>query len=155
MASVIFKPGNRLFAAGSIGIVLVALLHTLGHFAPPPKDDAALEGVMAAMRNYQFDLGLNMKPNMMDIFESLSLTMSVTVIFLGVQNLAALASAGDNLKLVRRLNWLSLIGIGALVVLYAVYRVLPPLFSFAVVEIILIFALLLPHKQRRGGKALS
>ena len=107
MASLVFKRGNRLLASGSILIILVAMLHTLGHFAPVPADDTALHAVMAAMRGYQFDIGMGMKPNMMDIFESLSLTMTITVLFLGIQNLVTLAAAGESFKLVRRITFLS------------------------------------------------
>jgi hypothetical protein len=146
MASLIFKPSNRLFASGSIGLIIVAVLHTFGHFAPPPNNDAALEAVVAAMRDYQFDLGIGMKPSTLNILESLSLTMTITVLFLGIQNLLTLAIAGDHCRLVRRLTLLSIICTGALVALYTFYRVPPPLISFAVVEVIFILAWL-RHRQ--------
>lgn len=142
MAALIFKPGNRLFATASILMIVVAMLHTIGHFAPAPADDTALHTVMAAMRGYQLDMGLGMKPSMMDIFESLSLTMAITVVFFGIQNLVTLAIAGENFKLVRRLTVLSILWVGGLIMLYTIYRVLPPLFSFIVVEIVLVLSLL-------------
>jgi hypothetical protein len=55
MAWQIFRRGNRLFAAGSIGLIVVALLHGIGNYAPPPAD-AALNVVLEAMRGYQIDL---------------------------------------------------------------------------------------------------
>lgn len=151
MASLVFKRGNRLLAAGSILIIVVAMLHTMGHFTPAPADDTALRAVMAAMRGYQLDMGMGMKPSLMDIFESLSLTMTITVLFLGIQNLVMLAAAGDNSKLVRRITVLSMLWVGGLIILYAIYRVPPPLFSFIVVEIILVLALL--RNRRHGAKA--
>lgn len=143
MASRIFKPGNRLFATAAILMIVVAMLHTIGHFAPAPVDDTALHAVMAAMRSYQFDLGLGMRPNFMDVFQSLSLTMSISLLFLGLQNLITLAFAGENSKLVQRLTLLNLIGVGALAILNAIYRLPPPLISFVVVEVILLLSLLL------------
>lgn len=151
MASLVFKRGNRLLAAGSILIIIVAMLHTMGHFAPAPANDTALHAVITAMRGYQLDMGMGMKPSLMDIFESLSLTMTITVLFLGIQNLVMLAAAGDNSKLVRRITVLSMLWVGGLIILYAIYRVPPPLFSFIVVEIILVLALL--RNRRHGANA--
>jgi hypothetical protein len=147
MASLVFKRGNRLLAAGSILIIVVAMLHTIGHFAPAPADDTALHAVTAAMRGYQLDMGMGMKPSMMDIYESFSLTMTITVLFLGIQNLVTLTAAGDNSKLVRRITVLSMLWVGGLIILNAIYRVPPPLFSFIVVEIVLVLSLLLNRKQ--------
>jgi len=147
MASMIFKRGNRLFAAGSIGLIITSILHTIGHFAPPPVNDPALAAVDGAMRAFRFDLGFGMHPSIMDVFESLSLTMSITVLFLGIYNLTTLSLAGNNPRLVRRLTLLNVLGVGALVALYAFYRIPPPLICFAIVEILFLLALILPRRQ--------
>ncbi|MFY9610980.1 MAG: hypothetical protein WAU45_20510 [Blastocatellia bacterium] len=146
MASQIFKRGNRLFAAGSIGLTIVALLHGIGNLAPPPAD-AALDAVVAAIRGYQIDLGLGMRPSFLDIHKSLSLTMSILLLGLGVQNLMTLRVAGDSAKLVRCLCLVNAIFVGALVVLYAMYRIPPPLVTLGVVETLFLLALLLPRKH--------
>src|SRR4249920_2145243 len=103
MASRIFKRGNRLFAAGSIGLIIVPLLHGIGNFAPPPPDPA-LNAVVDAMRGYHFDLGLGMRPSLMDIDTSLSITMSIMLLFVGIQNLVTLRVSGDAVRLVRCLS---------------------------------------------------
>lgn len=146
----IFKRGNRLFASGSILLILVAALHSIGHFAPPPAGDAKLAAAIDAMRGYQFDIGFGMLPSFMDVFESISLTMSIMILFVAWLNLTVLSVAGDNARLVRRLTVLNAIGSGALVVLYAYYRVPPPLISFAVVEVIFILALIVPDTSSAG-----
>lgn len=144
MATLIFKRGNRLFASGSIALILVAVLHTIGHFAPAPENDAALAAVSEAMQGYRFDMGMGMQPSLMDILQSLSLTMSITVLFLGIYNLLTLSLAGNHARLVRRLTLLNVLAVGALVGLYAYSRIPPPLISFAVVEAIFIVALVVP-----------
>lgn len=146
MASQIFRRGNRLFASGSVGLIIVALLHGIGTFAGPPED-TALTSVADAMRGYHFDLGLGMLPSLMDIHESLSLTMSIFLLFIGVQNLVSLRIAGDSARLVRSLSVVNVIFVGALVVLYAVYRIPPPLLTLGVVELLFLLALILPGKQ--------
>ena len=149
MASRIFKSGNRLFAAGSVGLIIVALLHGIGNFAPPPADPA-LNAVIDAMRGYHFDLGLGMRPSLMDIDTSLSITMSIMLLFVGIQNLVTLRVAGDSAKLTRSLCLVNAIFAGALVVLYAVYRIPPPLVTLGVVEVLFLLALIPPRKQLRS-----
>lgn len=148
MASKIFKRGNRLFAAGSIGLIVVALLHGIGNFAPPPPDPA-LNAVADAMRGYHIDLGLGMRPSFMDIHTSLSLTMSIMLLFVGVQNLVTLRVAGDVAKLVRCLSLVNSIFVGALVVVFAVYRIPPPLVTLGVVEVLFLLSLILPHNREQ------
>lgn len=150
MASQIFKRGNRLFAAGSIGLIIVGLLHGIGNFAPPPAD-AGLDAVIGAMRGYQIDLGLGMRPSFLDIHKGLSLTMSILLSCFGVQNLITLSVAGNSAKLVRWLCLLSVVFVGGLVALFAVYRIPPPLVTLGVVEILFILALLLPRERQQSS----
>jgi hypothetical protein len=150
MASSIFKRGNRLFAFGSIGLIVASILHTIGHFAPTGNDPALIT-VDGAMRAYRFDMGLGMHPSIMDVLDSMSLTMTITVLFLGLYNLMTLALAGNNAKLVRRLIALNVLGTGAIVALYAFYRIPPPLICFAVAEILFLLALIPPREH--GKKA--
>ncbi|MGH7493616.1 MAG: LIC_13387 family protein [bacterium] len=145
-----FKRGNRLFAAATISLFLVAAAHTLGHFAGVPED-AALAAVANSMRGYSFDLGMGMHPSFMDIHESLSLTMSLFLIFLGIQNLATLALAPEAKQLLRTLALINFLCAGALVVLYAAYRVPPPLISFAVVSVLFLWAWFSSQRREKVG----
>lgn len=45
-----FRRGRRAFSAASVGLLLVAILHTFGSLAPPPAD-AALLAVKKAMED--------------------------------------------------------------------------------------------------------
>jgi hypothetical protein len=88
-----------------------------------------------------------MRPSFLDIHKSLSLTMSILLLCLGVQNLMTLRIAGDSEKLVRSLCLVNVTFVGALVVLYAVYRIPPPLMTLGVVELLFLLPLILPRKQ--------
>ena len=146
MASQIFRRGNRLFAAGSIGLILIALLHGIGNFTPPPADPG-LNAVVEAMRGYHIDLGFGMRPSFMDIHMTLSMTMSILLLGLGVQNLVTLSVAGEVAKLIRAVCVGNAIFVGAVVVVCAVYRITPPLLTLGVVEVFFLLALMLPRKE--------
>lgn len=143
----IFRPGCRLFVVGSILMLLTAAAHTAGHFAPLP-DDAALKAVIEAMRGYSLDMGFGMRPSVAGIQESLSLTMSIFLVVLGVQNLATIFWAGDSIKLVRGLTVINLVCAAALAALYWHYRIPPPLICFILICICFLFALALPSNRR-------
>lgn len=142
----IFRPGCRLFATGSVLMLLTAAAHTAGHFAPLP-DDAALISVIEAMRGYSLDMGFGMRPSVAGIQESLSLTMTIFLVFLGVQNLATLYWAGDSARLVHGLTAINLLCAVALTALYWHYRISPPLICFALISIVFILSLMLPNKR--------
>jgi hypothetical protein len=77
---------------------------------------------------------------MWDVYRALNLTMSVTVLFWGVQNLV-LAKLGAA-TLIRPLTLCSFVACLALVVLYWIYPVPPALISFSVAALIFGIALL-------------
>lgn len=134
-----FRRGRRLFSGASIGLIVVAILHTLGNFAKRPPDPAQ-DALEQAMRSYRFALGF-WKPSADDILRSLSLTMSVLLLCLGAANLAVAGARDASDALVRRLGFVSALGVGALVALYALYRVPPPFLTLGVVEILFVSSL--------------
>jgi hypothetical protein len=133
------RRGRRAFSAASLGLLLVAILHTLGNLSTTPANEAEA-AVLKAMSGYTLPMGIGMAPSFWDIFRSLSFTMSITLLVWGVQNLLAAKHGSD--RLIKLLTVLSTIGVGALVVLYGVYRVPPPLITLGVVELIFLAALL-------------
>lgn len=139
-----FRPGRRFFSAASIGLLLVAAVHTLASIAPPP-DDVATRTLRAVMDAYRYQLGLGWTPSASDVTDSLSLTISVLLALLGLQNLAVARAAGASDALVSLLCLLGALGVGGLVVLYAVYRILPPLLMLGAVEVLFLLGL-----ARRG-----
>lgn len=132
-------PGYRLFVAASWSLILVGGLHTLGHFAGRPTDPAA-EQVFAAMAGYHLPLPFGMEPSVLDVFRDLSLTMAITLVGLGVQNLLVAWYPKVSPPLLRRLAGGTLVVVGALVGLKAFYRISPPLALLTLVEVLFLLA---------------
>ena len=137
-----FRPDRRWFSIASIGLILVAAIHALGHFTPPP-DDPALASLGQAMRDYRFDFRiLGMKPAFHDIHDSLSLFMSVALAGWGVQNLAIAKVDGVVGRSVRAATIVSAVVFAAVLGLFLTYRIAPPFVTLFAVEVLFIVALL-------------
>lgn len=145
-----FRAGRRFFSAASLALIVVAALHTLGHFAP--NTDPGLLRVEAEMDAFRLPLGMGMNPSLLDIFSSLSLTMTVTLVALALQNLVVAASRDATARLIRGLTLINLVAVGALVALYAFYRVPPPLVTLAVIEALFVLSLVLPPHASGSAK---
>lgn len=133
------RPGYRLFATASWGLILVAVLHTIGHFAGRPTDPAALQA-FDAMAGYRLQLPLGSQPTILDVFRDLSLTMAIALAGLGLQNVVVGRLSGASPLLMRRLAGTTSLVLGALLGLKAFYRISPPLMLVGVVEVLFIFA---------------
>ncbi len=139
-----FKRGNRLFAAGAIAILLTAILHTLGHFSDPPADPALI-AVLHAMNGYRLEMGMA-RPTIMEIHDSLSLTMTILLLVLGSLDLVVLGLAPDATRLLRALKVVNLLGAAGLAVLFMVYPIPPPMFCFATVSLLFLLSLILQKR---------
>ncbi len=135
-----FKHGHRLFAAGALGLFVIALLHSLGHFSPPPED-AALIAVLDAMSAYQLDMGLA-RPSIMAIYNSLSLGMSFFLLLLGSIDLIVLRCARENAGLMRAMKIANGVGVVALTTVFGYYRIPPPFITFAIVGLLFLLSFL-------------
>lgn len=124
----------RCFRVASWLLVLTAVAHTLGHFQPPPADERTA-AVLAAMRGYTMEMGLGMVPSLYDVQQALSLTMTITLLLWGVQNLLVARGGAPDPRTVRTLSWVGLVGSFALVVLYARTQIPPPLICFVLVAV--------------------
>lgn len=142
-----FRPGRRLFSIACILLILVALAHTAGHFSPPPVDDPAFDAMDRAMKGYVIPMG-SMSPSFFDVVQSLSLTMSVTLLLLGALGLATAAAADAGDALVRRLALVYLVGTAALVAVFALYRIPPPLYTLTAVAATFLLAVVVPTRRR-------
>ncbi len=141
-----FRRGRRLFSVAAILLILVAGLHALGHFSPPPEDPAA-QTVKASMEGYRRELPLGMRPSVRDILRSLSLTMTITLLLIGALDLLVARSVVPSLRPFALAN---VVGVGALVVLYGYYRVSPPLVTLALVWLVFALAGVLPERPPRS-----
>ncbi|MBL8987416.1 MAG: hypothetical protein JNJ80_14185 [Gemmatimonadetes bacterium] len=117
--------------AGSIGLLLVALAHAVGHFAPAPTDPA-FQTAWRAMAEVSLSLGFGWLPSLVDVWNSQSLTMLVLVAALGLINLRV-ARAGAGAELARTVFAVTALATGALAAVNVVSRVGMPAASFAVV----------------------
>lgn len=133
-----FRKGHRLFSSASIGLIVVAFMHAIGQFSASP-DDLVFAALVLSMESYRFDLGAG-KPSMMDIFESLGLTMSVMLVWMGLANLLIARYTELRGKLMRRVCTLNLIGGAVLVGLFVYYDVLPPAIALGIVWVLFFIA---------------
>lgn len=139
---VIFSKGRRSLTVAAIATLLVAAMHTVGTFVPPPADNAAIVAVVAAMQGYPMPMGLGMAPSMWDIQTALSLTMTLFLIAFAV---LGLSFAGDRDASPRTLSRIAMISAGtmaALTVVYAMFRIPPPLVMIAILAILYLVAAL-------------
>jgi len=134
----VFRRDRRWFTIASIALAGLALLHTLGQLGPPPTDPA-LASAVAAMRGYAFPFG-RMTPTLWDVYRSVQFTMSVLLLSVAALNLALAAAAEVSTALLRRFAALTALGLGALIVIYAYYRVPRPLVTLAAVELLFVLA---------------
>jgi predicted ferric reductase len=140
-----FRRGRRLFSIASILMILTSIAHTLGHFQPDPQT-AEFANLKSTMQAYQVDM-MGMKPSAYGILESLSLTLTIMLLMLGLQNLLV-AAVDESGKMIRRFTLVNVVGVGALVALYWYYHIPPPLISFALVEIVFLLAVLIPDRKQ-------
>jgi hypothetical protein len=126
------------FRAGALGLIVVAAMHTMGHFSGGPRDSSGV-ALEAAMKAYRIEM-MGMNPSASGITNSLSLTMSVLLALTGLLDLAILSIA-DPVSL-RRFAVLNVAGVSALVALFTYYHVPPPLVTLAIVGIFFITSLL-------------
>ena len=140
-----FRRGRRLFSIASILLILTAVAHTLGHFQPEPRTPE-YTNLKSTMQAYQIDM-MGMKPSAYGMLESLSLTLTVMLLMLGLQNLLV-AMVDESGKMIRRFGLLNIIGVGALIALSWYYSIPPPLISFVIVEIVFLLAILIPDRKQ-------
>ena len=131
-----FRSGRRWFTCGAISLILIAILHGLGHFATP-EHDAKEMAVISAMQDHKMEMGLGMNPSLWDAFQGLSLTMCVTMLALGLQSLAV-AHGDESGRLVRQYSVLNVVTLGGLVAVYLFHQLSVPLVAISVAEILFV-----------------
>jgi hypothetical protein len=118
-----------LFAASSIGMIAVGLMHAGTHVTPPPPgSEAALE----AMRAFSVT-ALGLTWSVEDAYDTLSLSYSWMSIWLGVAGLVVLRVLRPEPRALRALAALFALGAAVLVAISAAHRDAPPLHLYALV----------------------
>lgn len=137
---------QRLQQAGGLVLIIVAMLHSFGHAATTPPEMTELIALEQRMAEVHIDMGLgaDWAPSMDGILKSLSLTMSLALVFMGLANLLACHGEreGDG-RIAVRLGLLTAVVNGALVGVFASYRIAPPTITLAVAELLFVLSLLL------------
>lgn len=131
---------NYWFVTASVLMLFTAVAHSIGHFSALP-DDPATRALVAALKGYTLDLGMGMTPSQWDVLNSLSLTMTVSLMWLGIVGLVV-AFSDMGRRTVQRVTAVYILANGALVGLNYYYQVPPPLVSLGVVELVLLVAFL-------------
>ena len=75
-----------------------------------------------------------MNPSLYEIYQSLSLTMSITLVLFELQNLLVVVPLDSSGFLIQRQTLSSILGVGAVIFPYAVYRIPAPLLAHCGVE---------------------
>jgi len=145
MAITFWQPGRRLFSSAGVLMILTAFAHTAGHFSP--SSGPAEDQLVGAMRDFRMALGFGMNPSMLDIYSSLSLTMTITFVTLGTISLLLAGSADTTNRLLRRAGWVNATWVGAFLAVNAYYQIPPPLISAAIIELVLLAAVLTPSRR--------
>ncbi len=142
-----FRAGRRLFSAASIGLVLVGVLHAIGHYFAGPSSEGERQ-MFAAMAAFRSSVGLGMMPSELDVLEGLSATMAIALVWLGILNLIVAQLDDTRGEIVRRFTAVSLAGIGGLMILYGLNRLTPPFAMLAPVETLFAISILTASRTR-------
>lgn len=130
-----FKKRNRLFSISTIVLLLIAAAHTMGTLSKPP-DDPAAHALIETMKGYTFELGLGMQPSVFDIQMSLSLTMTILLLFMVVMNIMVVKLQNAPAVLLARTALLDAVFVWVLAILYGIFQVTPPFVSFIIAGVL-------------------
>jgi len=130
-----FRQGRRLYSSAAVTLLVIAALHTLGHFSGPGTDPERLR-IEASLAAFRIDMGLGMRPSLADIRDALSLMM--TIMCAGFGGLLLTLAATAAWRPLRASAFAAAVTVGALLALFACYRIMPPLVTLAVTEVLLL-----------------
>ncbi len=133
MLSTLFTPGRRLFTTSALATLGVAALHTYGASRPIPM---VIDAVAQTMQNTALDLGFGMTPSLWDLHQSLAYTMGITLAVMALLGLVLAGTAEATSRVLSRMAAVMTTGCIALTALCWIYRVPPPLISFAILSLL-------------------
>ena len=133
-------PGRGLFKTAAVLMIVMAVAHTIVQVAIASRADPELLSIHERMREHRAAVGLGLRPTMLDMVIGASMTMSVTLLALGITGLIVAGGPGDGNqdRLLRRLAWLGVAWVGALIVVYARHLWVPALVFAALIELALL-----------------
>lgn len=95
-----FQKGRRLVSVGSIGLIVIAAIHTNHHLSSNPADPR-LVSVISAIYNDILSMRFGMNPTLLEVYKCLSLTMSIPLVWLGLQTLLVPVTLNSSGLLIR------------------------------------------------------
>jgi len=143
-------PGRWLFKTAAALMLVTAVAHTAGHVASMRRADPETLSLHRLLAEHREAAGLGMRPSALDVVAGLSMTMSVTLLALGLTSFVAASGpqTGEQLRLLRRLAWLDAGWVAALLLVYARHELLPPLIFCALIELALLTYLVVARPAR-------
>jgi len=142
-----FNSGRRWFTIVGFLMLLLAIAHTMGFFAPQPLTPAE-SSVFAAMDALKEDMG-SMKPSIKDVYYCLALTMTVLYVALGMIMLVLSSSQEIHDGFLRRISWINFLWITAFTIVGYHYQIPPPFISGIILDVAVLCHIFLPG----GSKA--
>ena len=131
-----FRKGTRILGTASVLLLLEALAHTLGTISPLP-DDPAVQALVRSMTELRQPLGLGMEPSAWDIQRGLAYALTVLFALMGAIGLIIPALAPGDRRIQRGTAGILLVANVALLGLWWLYRIPPPLmFQLAVLPLL-------------------
>ncbi|MGH8677935.1 MAG: LIC_13387 family protein [Burkholderiales bacterium] len=141
---------RRLFLATAWGLIVVAVLHTVGNFdiITGASNNPKTQPAVVAMAAVVFE-GMGMRFSLIDIFRSLNASFGWLLAMAGMLDVVGLRLATDQGRAIRALGGVSMVGIGALVIMFAWLQIPPPLVTLVVVWVL--FGLAVAANARFSG----
>jgi len=133
MISTMFVRGRRLYTTAALLTLVVAGFHTYGSSQPIPPD---IDTIVQSMQNTSGEMGFGMSPSLWDIHQSLAFTMSVTLATLALLGLVLAGTTEATARVLSRTAAVMSAGCIVLAALYYIFRVPPPLVSFAILALV-------------------
>lgn len=132
MISTLFTRGRRLYTGASLLTFAVAAFHVYSSTRPIPPE---IDTVVQAMQNTSGDMGFGMSPSLWDIHQSLAFTMGITLATLSLLGMVLAGTTESTARVLSRTAAAMTAGCIMLTALYYVFRVPPPLISFAILTL--------------------
>ncbi len=133
MISTLFTRGRRLYTTASLLTLGLAAFHAYGSSQPIPPD---IDPIVQSMQNTSGDMGFGMSPSLWDIHQGLAFTMAITLATLALLGLVLAGTTEATSRVLTRTAAVMTAGCIALTALYYIFRVPPPLISFAVLTLV-------------------
>ncbi len=131
-----------LLKIASILLILIGLMHSIGHFVEPPINNDTERQLFGLMRDYHFTDSGAMNRTMWHIYLCFSWSFSLFSISTGVMGLFLLRQKIESAVL-KKIFWLILVFVNLFVLINLLYAIVIPIVLYSVTWLIFLSAMLL------------